>query len=252
MTTVTLEALYLSRLHLNPRSRRVMRELGQPYEMHRTLMRAFPEAAEGTNAREEFGVLFRPELDGRRGSVQVYVQSLVEPNWSFVETLDDYLSPETPGFELKDILPAYLRIREGQTLSFRLRANPTKRIARRNDPMRGKRVELRSQDEQIDWLIRKGHGSGSLSAGGFELLGDDYAGQQKELHNFRVRAYEEGKQVGRKTDGTTRLKTTHYAVLFEGLLRVIDSEDLLRSISRGIGPAKAYGFGLLSVGPVST
>ena len=35
--------LYLSRILLNPRSRRAMSELLHPYEMHRTLMRAFPD-----------------------------------------------------------------------------------------------------------------------------------------------------------------------------------------------------------------
>ena len=34
--------MYLSRLILNPRSRRVQRELAEPYEMHRSLMKAFP------------------------------------------------------------------------------------------------------------------------------------------------------------------------------------------------------------------
>ena len=34
--------MYLSRLILNPRNRRVQREIANPYQMHKTLMRCFP------------------------------------------------------------------------------------------------------------------------------------------------------------------------------------------------------------------
>ena len=44
--------MYLSQLTLNPRTRRVQRELANPYELHRTLMRAYPEALpEGERVR---------------------------------------------------------------------------------------------------------------------------------------------------------------------------------------------------------
>ena len=35
--------MYLSRLILNPRSRRVQKEIEYAYELHRTLMRGFPQ-----------------------------------------------------------------------------------------------------------------------------------------------------------------------------------------------------------------
>ena len=43
---------------------------------------------------------------------------------------------------------------------------------------------------------------------------------------------------------------THSSVLFDGLLRVTDTDAFLRTLVRGIGPGKAFGFGLLSVAPV--
>ncbi|HKV39599.1 MAG TPA: type I-E CRISPR-associated protein Cas6/Cse3/CasE, partial [Blastocatellia bacterium] len=61
MTAGATDALYFSRLLLNPRSRQVRSELANPYEMHRTLMRAFPKTTNDaqSTARNEFGVLFR-------------------------------------------------------------------------------------------------------------------------------------------------------------------------------------------------
>jgi len=243
-------SLYLSRLLLNPRSRQVMSEMAHPYEMHRTLMRAFPKVSDDAQAkaREAFGVLFRAEADDKRGEIRVYVQSCVEPDWSFLEDLNDYLlsDAETPGYEYKDILLAYQRIQDGQIFSFRLRANPTKRIAKNDDKMKGKRVELRCEEEQIDWLIRKGQGRSKGAPGGFELLtkpGWDIAVPS-------VKVSREGKHTGRKRDAVSGHATTHAACLFEGLLRVTDADAFLKTLVHGIGSGKAFGFGLLSIAPV--
>ncbi len=255
MTTASIASLYLSRLILNPRSRQVMSEVAHPYEMHRTLLRAFPKATDDTRAkaREEFGVLFRGEVDEARGVVKVYVQSRIEPNWSVLDGLSDYLCADTdmPRYEYKDIMPACRKIQSGQVLSFRLRANPTKRIAEHEDKMRGKRVELISEKAQIAWLTRKGQGSEEGVPGAFELLMKEVKDEKGEIRLVpRVNACCEGKQIGWKRDGTRGHATTHLAVLFEGLLRVKDTDAFLETIVGGIGSAKAYGFGLLSVAPV--
>jgi CRISPR system Cascade subunit CasE len=243
--------LYLSRLLLNPRSRQVMSELAHPYEMHRTLMRAFPKATDDikSKARAEFRVLFRAEVSEYRDPVKVYLQSRIEPDWSFLNQLKDYLHVDTemPAYAHKNLMPAVRKLRNGQVLSFRLRANPTKRLARRDDTMKGKRVELRREDDQIDWLIRKGRSSG------FALLVHkmkDMNGAERVVPRVNVRT--EGKQKGRKKNSAIGCTTTHLAVLFEGILKVTDTNAFAETIARGIGTGKAFGFGLLSVAPVHT
>jgi CRISPR system Cascade subunit CasE len=42
---------------------------------------------------------------------------------------------------------------------------------------------------------------------------------------------------------------THEGVVYEGVLSVVDAALARRSLADGIGPAKAYGFGLLSLSP---
>jgi len=256
MTTAPIAPLYLSRLLLNPRSRQVMGEIAHPYEMHRTLMRAFPNVTGDlqSKARDEFGVLFRAEIDDLRGVVKVYVQSRIEPNWSFLDGLNDYLCADTqmPEYEFKDIMPACRKIQNGQILSFRLRANPTKRIGKHDDTMKGKRVELKREDEQIEWLIRKGQEVGKGIPGGFNLLMTKDKDAKTDVQLVpRVKVRCEGKQTGRKGGAAHRHVTTHFAVLFEGFLRVTDTDALLETLVRGIGAGKAFGFGLLSVAPVN-
>ena len=256
MTVVPTAPLYLSRLILNPRSRQVMSEIAHPYEMHRTLMSAFPKATDDAKAkaREEFGVLFRVGVDDRRDVVKVYVQSLVEPDWSLLDRLDGYLCAHTevPSLSCKNILPAYQQLRNAQLLSFRLRANPTRRVAKSDDPMKGKRVELSREDEQIAWMIRKGQEREKGEPGGFELLmkkSEDAEGKEQLIPRLDVRC--EGKQTGRKGTPAHGRATTHLAVVFEGVLRVTDTNAFLETLVHGIGSGKAYGFGLLSVAPAA-
>jgi CRISPR system Cascade subunit CasE len=247
MTGAQTTPLYLSRLSLNPRSRQVRSEMAHPYEMHRTLMRAFPGESDGGPGR----VLFRLEEDRRLESPTVLVQSEKEPRWTFLGELNDYLCAdvETP----KDIMPAYQNLRNGQILRFRLRANPTKRIAKQDDPMKGKRVELARENEQIDWLIRKGLERENGVPGGFQLLMKAVKNTRGEAGKIAcVDVCPEGKQTGRKREEGHGHVTTHLAVLFDGLLRVTDKGAFLESLIRGIGSGKAFGFGLLSVAPCRT
>jgi len=255
MTTVEVDCLYLSRILLDSSSRRVISELAHPYEMHRTLMLGFPNMTNETQseARDEFRVLFRADVDDLRRVVKVYVQSRIEPNWSFLNGLNDYLCADTemPEYEHNDIMSAYRKIQNGQIFSFRLRANPTRRIAKQDDLMRGKRVELVREEEQIKWLVRKGRGTEAQKSGGFEIMmkeGKDSNGEVQLIP--RVNVCCEGKQKGRKKQEERSHETTHVAVRFDGLLRVTDADAFRETLCKGIGPGKAFGFGLLSVAPV--
>lgn len=266
MTTNAIAPLYLSRLLLDPRSRQVWSELAQPYEMHRTLMHAFERYSlkEKENTREKFGVLFRTDVDVRTNRVVVYVQSKVEPDWSFLDRLPGYVLSGTdkPNPACKDVAGAYQQLQDGQVLSFRLRANPTKRIgsglhARGDEPgkdtesngvWKGKRVGLLREEDQIAWLIRKGHEREIGKHGGFEILMKDVAASSGEVLQVPlVNVRREGKQRGRKKENGRSHETTHLSVLFDGLLRITDANDFRETLARGIGSAKAYGFGLLSV-----
>jgi CRISPR system Cascade subunit CasE len=47
-----------------------------------------------------------------------------------------------------------------------------------------------------------------------------------------------------------RSQLTFVSVLFEGRLRVTDPGKFRATLERGVGSAKAYGFGLLSIAPI--
>lgn len=239
-----MSSVYLSRLVLNLRNWAARRDLADCCHMHRTVMAAFPSLPRQRDARAELGALFRVDVSRASGATIVLVQSAVEPDWSHLP--HGYLEPNPPSgasLSCKPLDGALAAVEDGDVLRFRLRANPSRKIdtktgsdgRRRN----GKRVELRGDDERLDWLRRKGQ------QGGFEPVSvrtDPGALDVRSIQERRARS-----AVGSQGDGITIA-----AVLFEGHLRVTDRDAFLRMMARGIGPGKAYGFGLLSIARAGT
>lgn len=235
MSTSTVASVYLSRLVLNPGTSQARRELANPYEMHRTLLRAFSELPDQTSFRKQTEVLFRVDSDVHTGVTSLLVQSLIEPDWSHLRERNGFLLTA----ECKPIGQHFERLAEGSVLAFRLRANVTKKIdtkttvdgVRRN----GRRIPLRNNDELLAWLERKGE------VGGYTL--EKLEGKQhpecRNLPEQNVAAWK----------GRLEKRMTFASVLFEGRLRITDAEAFRTSLIRGVGPAKAFGFGLLSIAP---
>jgi CRISPR system Cascade subunit CasE len=216
--------MYLSLLTLNPRSRQVQSELARPYEMHRTILSGF----KGRPLVDTERVLFRLDQHAATNALTILVQSLSEPDWAALETKKDganqpYLlqRAQTKSVNWADKLEA------GQKLAFRLRANPTKRLplpdGERADGKRGKRVGLYREEDQQNWLIRH------AEAGGFRML-----------------------QHTVSKDGTQRdtaKDLSLFTVQFDGVLEVIDKGRFVETLEAGIGSAKGFGCGLLSLAP---
>lgn len=142
--------MYIARLELNLRSAMVQSELKNIYELHRSLMRGFPDREEGGSGR----VLFRVEEKLKRGlsmPVLMVSEKRIEP----AKYRESYLlGCRVKEYSVKPIA--------GMTLRFCLRANPTMR-------REGKRVGLKEPLEQQAWLTRKADQAGfTLSSLTFE------------------------------------------------------------------------------------
>jgi CRISPR system Cascade subunit CasE len=222
------DSLFLSRLALDLRSSGVRRDLADLQGFHRTVMSGFPQS-DGREARHGHGVLYRLEDDTPAAPI-LLVQATMRPDWGSLPP--GYLArradnPAVKQIALRDLLNA------GDVFRFRLAANPSRKIDTKTleDGVRrhGRRVELRGEVEQVAWLERRGE------LGGFGLV--------EPARTLIVR--QRGRLTGRKSSG----RITAVAVQFDGLLEVTDPEIFHETILTGIGPGKAYGMGLLSLGP---
>lgn len=191
----------------------------KPYEWHRALWRLFPnrpaESRRSQDAARD-GFLFRVErMETGRGA-RLLVLSDISPHdiadgIQVVRTTTDF----TPTF------PA------GHGLTFKLTANPVKTIVDKDGRVNAKgetkkcRVPLIKEEQQRDWLSRHLDGIAIL---------DQLDIRQEQPVYFRK-------------DGVGKI----VPVTFEGRITVTDGQRLAEVMRNGIGPAKAFGCGLLLV-----
>lgn len=207
--------MYLTRLLLNPTHRDAWRDVASPYELHRTLERVLED-------RPDHGrILFRvePWRTGMEG-VPVLVQTAAaHPDWSNLPNRGYCLRVDDPKLLTLDL-------QAGQRLRFRLLGNPTKKQG-------NKRIALDNESDYHDWLARKADQSGFRV---LQVAASPYWINEDQL--VKQGRYE-------------KRQIPHFAVRFDGVLQVTDAKKLEEAVRRGIGPAKAFGFGLLSLAPVS-
>jgi CRISPR system Cascade subunit CasE len=113
-----------------------------------------------------------------------------------------------------------------------LLANPTKKVRSDKAGSRkknGRRVPLGKREDLVAWMQRE------TQAGGFRF---DPA---------TLRTIPRGREYFHKP-GAHGL---HAAVEFQGILEVTDAALFRETVRRGLGSAKAFGFGLLVVAPIS-
>ena len=202
--------MFLSRLRLN-RSRAATLWAANPYRVHQRLRMAFPA---------EPRLLFRVEDLPNNSGTQILIQSHSQPDWSaFVEFPILLTPPEHKAFE-----PT---LESGRRYRFRLLANPT--VKKKSPDGKPVRLSLFKDDEQRAWVTRK------LAEAGAEAV--------------TFMAMPRGLQRSRKNPQKEERTQTHFAVLFEGILQVTDPAKLRAAVETGIGSAKGYGFGLLSLAP---
>jgi CRISPR system Cascade subunit CasE len=105
-----------------------------------------------------------------------------------------------------------------------LRANPTVKRKPLGEPD-GKRLGLLREEDQLAWLDRQAARHG-FSVHGVTASRDEFINGSKPGHTIKF-----------------------FAVRFDGLLQVVQSDLFGRALVDGIGPAKAFGCGLLSLAP---
>lgn len=239
--------MYLSRMILNPRSQDVRADLSDAQRLHSRVLAGFPPCG-GGSPRAAYSVLFRLDLEPQTGRPSLLVQSGVEPDWTGLPT--GYLNYNAPvSLACKSLHGLYDLLQTGDHLSFRLRANPTRRTSG-SDSRVGKRVAILGGDAQIEWLHRKGE------QGGFSLrtVRAQVGLPEREMPIATPGVYDVLARDATLLRGWKRRAEQQHnlifgSVLFDGDLRITDVQRFREALVQGIGSGKAYGFGLLSIAP---
>jgi CRISPR system Cascade subunit CasE len=188
-----------------------------PYMVHKKIWNLFPDKAD-----EKRSFLFRVENLGQKGVQHILLQSSYEPQPANGE-LVLLNKPKKVQFD---------GITNGASYRFLLRANPTKKIKDSGGKTtnQGKvRVPIIDEDEIIAWLSRQFEGLAEIKA---------VTLAQQDLLYFH------------KNKGNQKHVGKIQTVTYSGILTVVESESLVNKMKDGIGPAKAFGCGLLTLAKI--
>jgi len=204
LTQITLDFATAARLRIR-----------DAYDWHQRVWQCFP-------GRDGQPRDFLTRLDHRREGFRLLIVSPVEP------VRPDWCPADSECWKTKPIPEAYFTRRR---YAFQLYANPTKKVTKLgadgSPTKNGRRVPLRTREELVGWISRKGE------QGGFTV-------DEDTLRTFsRDREYFE----------KNGMRGLHSAVEFQGVLTVDDPPRFHKAFASGVGSAKAFGFGLLVIAP---
>jgi len=265
--------MYLSCLLINvgdnpdrPRPGRLW--LRNMYRVHQRLCMAFP-STERVSADPEFlmpfipkafgdvkiarshaqGFLFR--VDSLRGNrAMIIVQSAREPDWNYAfHNAEHFLAgpPLCRPFEDSK------HFKTNDPLHFRLLANPVRKVSKKSLGIDGKPLNQKWLGKEVPvpmadlekWLLRRAEPGWSPPKNKKE------SGQKQPPPGFKIESisniHSGFVNISKGRDDEHGKATRRRSALYQGILRVTNPEHFRATLNRGIGPGKAFGFGLLSV-----
>ena len=214
--------MFLTRLTLDPTAYRPERLLGDTQQLHAAIAASVPDGPGGR-------VLWRIEPVDRSGQIQILVASPGGPTES--ELWERITTPDRA--QTRPYGPLLDRLAKGDRYRFRATLNPVR-------THNGKHTPIFDRSAQTAWVATKLGANGvSLNAHSPDLDADE--------PDVQITATGSDRFTRAGSPGTIEL----LKVTFDGSLTVTDPEKLRHALCNGIGRAKGYGCGMLTLAPAT-
>lgn len=226
--------MYISRLPLNVNRPETLRLVSSSYRMHAAVESSFPPNA--IRQSDEGRILWRIDSSSKcEDGAWLYVISPERPDFSHI--VEQCGWPSNSEWETKDYGPVLDHVSEGQVWRFRLKANPARKVLVDQGRKENKRVVGSIQghvtaEQQLEWLLDR------TTKHGFEVAKDSNGFYELDVSQRHV---ERSKRQGQ----TITISTA----VFDGALIVSDAELFRKALGFGIGRAKGFGCGLMTIMP---
>ncbi|MEU9891037.1 type I-E CRISPR-associated protein Cas6/Cse3/CasE [Sphaerisporangium sp. NPDC051011] len=225
--------MHLTRFRFNTARIGARRVLSSPQMLHAAVMSSFAEIPQP--GEDGARVLWRID---RNSKAETYLY-LVSPDKPDLTHLVEQAGwPQTGGWQTFDYGTFLERLTTGQQWAFRLTANPV-HTARRNDEEPTKLTAHVGVRHQRDWLLKRQQNAGFKVV---EKSPERRLAPQDE-HELIVH---DRRQLSFKKSGQ-RQPVTLVTVTYDGRLEITDADAFRRTLVRGLGKAKAYGCGLMTL-----
>lgn len=233
--------MYLTRFRFNTARAGARRLLTSPQSLHAAVMQSFAQAPP-TPTGDGPRVLWRVDRNDN-AQVLLYIVSPDKPDLTHIVEQAGW--PTTGSWDTFAYTPFLERLKAGDIWSFRLTANPVHSI-RTKDGEPTKRTAHITARHQVGWLLKQ------QDRGGFTICEQpkdlprvtDTDQYQVVVRDRRNLAF--GK---RSAEGSKATDVQIATATYDGRLRIEDAERFRSILTSGLGKAKAYGCGLMTLAP---
>jgi CRISPR system Cascade subunit CasE len=271
--------MYLTRFPINTARPETRRLLGSPHRLHGAVNMAFPEppARDGTGPR----VLWRLD-QAPADRVDLLISSPERPDLTHLVEQAGWPSLEQKGwttFAYGEFLEA---LGQGDVWAFRLTANPVHHIRRGKDPVDAptKRAAHVTVRHQVRWLLKQQERAGfsvlqkpapPTTTPPLKVKGDGHASAPADdptegvkapavceppeewsyqllVHDRTPLRFSRPSEEQPKPKSGADVRFTQ--ATYDGCLQITDLTAFRRMLVQGLGKAKAYGCGLMTLAPV--
>ncbi|WP_283133414.1 type I-E CRISPR-associated protein Cas6/Cse3/CasE [Rhizohabitans arisaemae] len=245
---------YLSRVRINPLRDKSRTLLKNPHVMHGAVLFGVPGDPTGQR------ILWRVDADTPHRPF-LYVLTHTRPDWSHLIEQAGWPDADGEHAQVRDYSPLLAQIALGREFAFRLTANPIQNVPapekptpaqkqRVNGGRRSLRIGHRTHAHQLNWfLTRTGKWGFTVPVSRTDpgIGGIDHGDAAEPAPDMRI--------IGRERRSFKKKRTDSHPVVlqtatFEGRLLITDVEAFTQRLLGGIGPAKSYGCGLLTLAPL--
>ncbi|MFD5029474.1 type I-E CRISPR-associated protein Cas6/Cse3/CasE [Streptomyces sp. NPDC058405] len=238
--------MFLTRFRVNTARAGARRLLSSPQRVHAAVMMSFaePPPRDGSGPR----ILWRLD-NNAKADLLLYIVSPSRPDLTHLVEQAGWPTTPTAGWETYDYGGFLAKLTEGDTWAFRLTANPVHNIRLRAGEQT-KRTAHITPRHQARWLLERQLRAGfSIVEKSMEhrLLPD---GDEHEHEHELIVHNQRGLLFGKQEDTGKRSNVSLTTATYDGRLRVTDPDALRRTLTAGLGKAKAYGCGLMTLAPV--
>ncbi len=230
--------MFLTKMPINRRRRAAGKLLSYPQAMHAAVESCFPPGVLDTAGGR---ALWRVDTIGgsaeqsREPETNLYIVSPAEPDLSHIVEQAGWQTGSM--WQTRDYRPLLDDLCVGRKYAFRLRANPVKSV-RPNTSVDTKLTALQAIEHQEEWLVKR------AATCGFTVPKSPEGGLSLRVIERGTMRFGKGNSGGRSKSQVTLGFAT-----YEGVLEVGDADLLRTALINGIGRAKAYGCGLMTLAP---
>ncbi|MFV0462465.1 MAG: type I-E CRISPR-associated protein Cas6/Cse3/CasE [Nostocoides sp.] len=227
--------MFLSQAAINPRRRGARWLLASPQRMHAAVLGGFAPGQTTTSA--EGRLLWR--VDQEEHHARLLVVSPEVPDFSGL--VEDAGWPLNSPAQSKAYTPFLQRIVTGSTWHYRIRANPVKRVSQ-PDRRPSRVVPQVTAEHQAQWWLEKSAAIGLRVLDGPALVEPRRAADTVAVSHRGTATFSR-----RDGDSDGRARVTLVTATFEGMAEVTDADAVRAALTCGVGRAKGYGCGLLTL-----